>query len=383
VPAETVDLSNPLFLVGKNGAGKSNLVDAFAFLSECMTQPIQAAFDKRGGISAVRYRPGPKSFPGHFGLRAEFGQAGCGFQGSYAFELRALPNYGFEVAREQCIVRPTDQPGMHFDRKRSEFHTNVLGIQPSVDPQALALPVVGGSSAFAPALKLLSSLRVYSIEPTRVRELQDPDSGQSLKSDGSNVASVLKNLPQNGEGLGLERLCEILTTIVPGTTAIRTKKHGKKLSLEFTQDWGRRKHVSFEAFAMSDGTLRALGILTAIWQRPIPAVVVIEEPESTIHPEALGAILDVIRIAASRTQVILTTHSPEVLDAQWLEPTNVRVVTWERGVTRVLPLGTAPVQAIQRHLMGAGELFRSNALEPEESQSPVEGAVQDADLFTD
>jgi hypothetical protein len=126
-----------------------------------------------------------------------------------------------------------------------------------------------------------------------------------------------------------------------------------------------------------------LGILTAIWQRPIPSVVVIEEPESTIHPEALGAILDVIRIAASRTQVLLTTHSPEVLDARWIEPTNVRVVTWEHGITRVLPLGTAPVRAIQRHLMGAGELFRSNALEPEEGQGPDGSAVQDADLFTD
>src|SRR5439155_18430771 len=104
----------------------------------------------------------------------------------------------------------------------------------------------------------------------------------------------------------LERLCEMLRTIVPETTKVRTVKHGKRLSLEFTQEWksnGEDKSVKFEAFSMSDGTLRALNILSSFFQKSIPTLIAIEEPESTIHPEALGSILDVIRSFARNTQI--------------------------------------------------------------------------------
>ena len=51
IPAETVPFDNPTFLVGQNGSGKSNFVDAFAFLAEAMASPLQGVFDRRGGIS--------------------------------------------------------------------------------------------------------------------------------------------------------------------------------------------------------------------------------------------------------------------------------------------------------------------------------------------
>jgi hypothetical protein len=90
----------------------------------------------------------------------------------------------------------------------------------------------------------------------------------------------------------------------------------------------------------------------------------LEEPESTIHPEALSSIVEMIRAFSRDTQVVATTQSPELLGAKWIQPENLRVVTWERGVTQVLPLGEASVGALKDHLMGAGELLRSNALQP-------------------
>ena len=56
IPSERVDFSNPTFLVGQNGSGKSNFVDAFSFLADAMSVPLQAVFDKRGGIAVVRNR---------------------------------------------------------------------------------------------------------------------------------------------------------------------------------------------------------------------------------------------------------------------------------------------------------------------------------------
>src|SRR5712691_483230 len=111
IPAERVELENPTSLVGPNGSGKSNVVDAFAFLAEAMSSPLQAVFDHRGGISAVRNRTSGKSYPPNLGLGVKFGAAnGEILEGGYFFEVRALPNYGFEVAREHCHVDLKDAP---------------------------------------------------------------------------------------------------------------------------------------------------------------------------------------------------------------------------------------------------------------------------------
>ena len=63
-------------------------------------------------------------------------------------------------------------------------------------------------------------------------------------------------------------------------------------------------------------------------------------------------------------QIVVTTHSPEVLDAKWITDRNLRVVSWEEGATRITSVSDASRQALQSHLMGAGELLRSNALHP-------------------
>jgi predicted ATPase len=383
VRSDRIELSNPLFLVGKNGSGKSNVVDAFAFLSECMSLPLHTVFQNRGGINAVRYRSGTRSRPGDFAIRVEFSFTnGAPVAGWYAFDIRALPDYTFLVLREKCSV-VMGNAFYWFDRKGESFQTNLKGLMPAVGAEALVLPIIGGAEEFAPVVRGLGAMRVFSIQPAKIGELQEPDAGTNLKSDGSNLASVLQLLSRENKK-NLESLCEVLETIVPDTTKVRTVKHGKRLSLEFTQEWeadGDTKSVKFEAFSMSDGTLRALGILSAFFQKSTPTLIVIEEPESTIHPEALGTILDVIRSFARKTQIVVTTHSPELLDAKWIQPENVRIVTWKEGVTRVCSLGRASVKALQEHLMGAGEQLRSNALRAEEIEVFTDDDNAQMELF--
>jgi predicted ATPase len=121
--SERVDLSNPVFLVGCNGSGKSNLVDAFAFPSETTEVPLQTVIDRRGGIhSLVTRKPGerlrPKSgvwyltsdteevepnrwirveFENLFGLDDEFQR------GHFAFELEMLSQYSYRVLLKCCV----------------------------------------------------------------------------------------------------------------------------------------------------------------------------------------------------------------------------------------------------------------------------------------
>ena len=192
-PAATLSFENPLFVVGRNGSGKSNLADVFSFVSEAMVSPLQAVFDRRGGIASVRNRSSVKSAPPILGLAFEFGPFNGTEGGRFAFEVKALPNYGYKVVREQCLVRKKDGGRWWFDRG-DDWKSNADGLTPALEPTSLALPLVGGDERFAPIFRILGGMRVYAIEPAKLRDMQDPDSGQTLRPDGSNAASVLQEL---------------------------------------------------------------------------------------------------------------------------------------------------------------------------------------------
>ena len=137
---------------------------------------------------------------------------------------------------------------------------------------------------------------------------------------------------------------DLLAAIVPSMIDVKPTMYGNKLSLEFTQRLNSDR-VPFDAADMSDGTRRALGLITAAFQRPTPPIVVIEEPELTMHPGALGAILDLLQHASERMQAVATTHSPDILDARWIEERHLRLLEWEDGKDE----GVADFRRISRY----------------------------------
>ena len=194
-------------------------------------------------------------------------------------------------------------------------------------------------------------------------------------NDGSNAASVLREI-QRKSAADWKRIGELLASVVPGTVGIHLKRRGNKLALAFSQDWGKPATVKFEALNMSDGTLRVLGMLAAIFQRPAPSLIVIEEPEATVHPAAIGAILDVLRHAGRSMQVVATTHSPDVLDARWMQDRHLRIASLENGTTRIRTVSSSVKVALREHLMGAGELLRANAMTAAEASEPEKGQFE-------
>ena len=362
LPSATVEFDNPAFLVGENGTGKSNVADAFAFLAEAMTSPLPAVFERRGGIDAVGHRRSPGGRPSDLEMKVVLENLDEETtRATYEFKLRSLKRYEFEVVQEQCVVEGQDGSRNFLVRDGSIFRSSMSFLDPVLKANALALPLAGGDRRFAMVLQFLSEMCVYRIESAALREMQNPDAGSRLRSDGSNAASVLRRIERESPD-DWQTIRELLESIVPGTISVDSKKHGDKLSLEFTQRWPESKNVRFKAYNMSDGTLRALGLLTAVFQRPAPSVLVLEEPEATMHPGALGTILDLLQHARRFMQVVVTTHSPDILDAKWIEDRHLRIVGWETGATSVSPVSEATRGVLRDRLMGAGELMRSNAL---------------------
>jgi predicted ATPase len=371
IRSEVVEFDNPTFLVGRNGSGKSNLIDALAFLSDSMSSSLPSILMRRGGGWIVGYakaRSSSSETDQTLGIGVILGAIGDEItEARYSFEI-APTGYRrstYHVLREQCVIERQGSRRDWFERRHgTPFQTNADGLRPQLTDEALALPLVGGDSRFAPVAQTLGGIRAYSITPERVRERQIADSGRILHGDGDNMASVLR-LIQGNDPDDLQRICEIMNAIVPEFRRVEvTMNDDGRLGLKFTQRWGDGpNYLTLDGTCMSEGTARALGLMTAVYQPQTPAVLAIEEPEATIHPGALGVILDVLRHASERTQVIVTTHSPEVLDADWLEDRHIRVVSWEDGATRVTPPDAGSREALRQHLMTAGELLRSRVLE--------------------
>lgn len=371
-----ITFSNPTFLVGRNGSGKSNLVDGLTFLAEAVSSPLAAVIARRGGMAALSHRDAHGSAPA-FAVGVDCGRLGEAISGArYEVAVRALGEGDFAVSAETLEIRSTTDKGLAFKRDVDPPEQLWDGFDPVPEPfyedDALALPAIGGDRRIAPLLRALAAIRSYAIDPAALRQLQDPDSGRSLSPDGHNAASILREIERAAPG-DLARVSELLSATLPYSLRIRPVPLGSKLALEFGQGIEGGETLAFDASLMSDGTLRTLGLILAVFQRPHPSVLVLEEPESTLHPGALGVILDLIRMASQTMQVVVTTHSPELLEAKWIEDRHLRVVTWENGATRVRPIAQGARRALQEGLMGAGELLRADALEPQEGEDvPLE-----------
>lgn len=361
-------------LVGANGAGKSNVVDVFRFVSECLSLGLYAGLERRGGLRAVRHRSvtgRPRNV--RIGLSVSLSE---GYSAIYEFQISAQTAGAYVVAEELCqlktpsgavfgefVVRKgevAEPPRVLVRDNDRDFDLAEMGFRlsrnaPPFDPALLALPLLGAIPGFAPVLGFLRDLRSYSIVPDRLREPQDPDEGQSLYPDGRNATSVLRHLAPARR----EELIEMLGHAVPGVESVKTVSHGNKLTLEFTQRTPRGRH-RFEAHQMSDGTLRLLGILLALYQPKLSHFVAIEEPEATVHVAALEAMLEIFKMRADEVQILLTTHSADILD--FVDVDDVRLVRAEEGHSTIGTVADHSRQVVLDALFTPGELLRTGAL---------------------
>jgi predicted ATPase len=378
IASASIDFSQFTFLVGRNGSGKSNIADALAFMAEVAEWPLQTVFNRRGGaLSVARRRPlraeRLSAAPIEFGIGIEFEDLPTPWARNpsegrssvrYAFLISIL-RHGFEVIREQCIVTDASGKRAWFDRTGQKISSSVEYLSGDgltfVSRDALAIPFLSGTVDLHVAGLALKSIAVYSIEPGKLREFQDPDSGNRLLPDGRNAASVLAEIPQGSAEF--RRLFEILSTVIPDFERVRPHTIGRKQQLRFVQRWSPEESLLFDAFNMSDGTLRAFGILLALYQNQRPNLLVIEEPEASLHPAATAAIVETLRQESVRSQIVITTHSPEVLDLAHPGEDNFKVVTWHGGQTKVANVIGAARSALQQHLCSAGELLRMRILD--------------------
>jgi len=362
----SVNLRPLIFLVGQNGAGKSNFLDALRMVTESLNTSLDHALRERGGINEVRRRS--SGHPTHFGIRLEFQFIDS--MGNYSFRVGARPKGGFEVQHEECHIFPDGLAKYFFEVSSGKVVKSSADVMPPASSDRLYLVSAAGLPEFRMIYDALSHMGFYNLNPDEIRDFQPPDAGDILMRDGRNLASVLNLMTKEYPQLKF-RVVEFLSKVVPGITNVDVKHVGKKESLEFRQKVGANKSPwRFMAENMSDGTLRALGVLTALFQskdnndKRVP-LVGIEEPEIALHPGAAGVLRDALCAASLNTQIVVTSHSPDLLDDESILDESIMPVENRNGETIIGPLDSAGRIAIKKRLYTAGELLRLNQLSPD------------------
>lgn len=378
-----VKLGKLTLLVGANGSGKSSFLDSMRLIADALQTTLDHALRDRGGIAEVRRRAA--GHPTHFGVRVWFNYGNL--QGNYGFQVAAVKGGDFRVSHEDChITGPEHGPEGSLwpgesgfkvrDGKLVDASEKVMPRPPG--PDRLYLVSASGLPEFREVFDGLAGVNVYNINPDAMRGLQTPDAGDLLRRDGANIGSVLERLRREQPAVK-ERIEEYLTRIVSGISWVNRKGLGTYETVEFGQRVsGAKSPWAFQATSMSDGTLRALGVLTALFSGAESHLspIGIEEPESALHPAAAGLLLDALRDASSRRQILATSHSPDLLDSPLISAEELLAVNADEGQTAIGPVDKAARYALEKSLYTPGELLRVDQLRPDI------GTIVQTELFT-
>jgi predicted ATPase len=388
-------------LVGPNASGKSNIVDVLRFVSDAVRNDLDSALTSRKGDHAARRSHSRRTFTD---ITIGFVIALENSSIEYEFVMRLYRDGRHKVVNEAACVkladhkdsedwrieikggrmvsprlrrRPQEMPNALYDA----MYSRSMVASATSDGTELAFPFSG--FPFATAListvsfddylsiqrsltesaSFLAEMRFYHIFPDALREPQLMASKYPLEERGENLASVIGEMKRKNSSYFPE-LVTALSQVVPGIQDVSVTAAGGYLVVRLLHGGNSSggKGIWLDASQESDGTPRTLGLLAALYQDPTPPFITIEEPELTIHPGALAVLADVILETSRRSSLLVTTHSPELLDRLPIDC--IRSVDAEDGATRVGVVAEHQKAAVAEGLFSAGELHRMEGLQP-------------------
>lgn len=359
-------------IIGPNGSGKSNLLDMLHLLRE-LPGNLQDAIRERGGSEAwlhkgpggdgvamvdvvmdlgedffvpIYYRAELRLFADGLLLQAEQLRTRDSFKEIGGAPLLLCLRAGTDTAAKFSKARPArwlaedpsesasetldpSSPLESFDWTRSSI--------------AAARSILSRWSAQSVVERVASDLRSIRIYPpwqfgllALARRPQSSDQPNDyLEPNGQNLALVLSRIKQSPEAW--QRLLEKFRAVYAPAKEIDIFTQGG--TVQIILDEGYRTAAS----RLSDGTLRWLFLVTLLLDPQPPPLLAIEEPELGLHPDLLPRLAELLREASEKTQLIVTTHSPELVSAFSDHPEDVVVCERIGGSTEFRRLDPEPL----------------------------------------
>ncbi len=319
-----LDLSSEItLLVGANGSGKSNIVDALELLGCTVDQRLQG-YVARHPFSQMLHRSTDGlateriAFDVWGGWTEHF-QSGGRVRNGYRMQLTAGRD-DTAVLTETVRVHRDDHP---------EPYDRSLG---SCSESALA-EAASARKANNYLLQVLSGCRVFHFDDTSIDAppLRSVDVGDSLTlhDDARNLAAVLLDMRIH-HSAGYLRVLRSVRAVAPFFDDFVLEPRGDQVILRWRE---RGLDDVFSGSALSSGTLRFICLATLLQQSTIPATIVLDEPELGLHPAAIHQLAALLRTAASGRRILAATQSVTLLSQFSVD--EIAVVERVHGATTV------------------------------------------------
>lgn len=344
VNKEGIELNTLNILIGSNGSGKSNLVALLEFLKNSLTPT--SGLESRGvtsfenAISKLKYnildtkieKPASVSFG--FAFPYLYSPTGISFNLSVYFNqsnififTESLSTFNSDICYMSsgfgnCQVLIKDE--------NLEPHFETLNNIPTNEISLLYLPkLLTEDGRFPPEQVPLYKIQSELIEVVKKWQFYNANEMDLAKIRGANpkiglndiiISKSSENLPTVLDNLfnhvryGIdfeERINNAMKEILPMSRRIKTTREGMSLSVQW---YFEGMETPFYLDDMSDGTVRMLCWAVILYSPILPTLLVIDEPELSLHIGWMGILANWIKQASQKTQVIISTHSPDLLD---------------------------------------------------------------------
>jgi predicted ATPase len=359
--------------VGPNNAGKSNLFDCLAFLSELMTptsarQPagtVLQAVGARGGFQYVVWG-GDTNQSISVDLDVSLVDPDENKERQYNFYIELRGNqYGTSVSAIRLRRKANSGWRMLLDVQGKKWTAwGIEGrkldrLQPRGDPEWwLEFLPYFPQAAHRVFADYVRGWRFYNFVPSRMEQVLPVRKGLNLQREGENLPVVLHTLHSSYRRAFRE--IEELITQIPGVEELFTEltEEGRT----YTTLKERGVSLNIPNWAMSDGTLRLLAHLAVVYLPTPPPLVCFEEPESNLHPWSHEHLVEILRRLSKRTQVLVSTHSPLFLDRLRTETNDLIVVEKPEGKTTCKRISGRKGLKKALQVLGLGELWYSGSI---------------------
>lgn len=309
-------------LIGANGAGKSNLVSFFNMLGFLLSGNLQTYTWRRGGAASILHY-GPAITPEISALLRFEGDTEGGSE--YEFSLGFSPPERLVVGSESLRFWKSGEGRAlkaELPLSPGSFESALPEIARRADRDAMA-------RVAALLQQRLRNVEVYHFHNTSdtafIRTTQDVHRDRFLLSTGGNLAAFLHAMKRNHPAhyYNILDTVRFVAPFLKELILVPNPSSPNSILLRWTDG---NPDYEFGPHQLSDGTLRALALVTALLQpeETMPSVIFIDEPELGLHPRALQIIAELVRAASSKRQVIVTTQSPRFLAE--FQPEDVVVV---------------------------------------------------------
>ncbi|MDY0288311.1 MAG: AAA family ATPase [Sphaerochaeta sp.] len=341
-------------IIGANGAGKSNFIQIFRMLMAMTQKNLSKFILERGGADNFLFN-GPK-VTAKIDMEFDFASLSENAKGtnSYRFELTPTADEKFLVSEERKYFNTAWRSyGSASEESRLYDERN----EKSWDKQW------NGVGHFV--YESISKWMVYHFHDTSatspMRRSEIVEDNFKLRGDAANIAPFLLNL-KNTETYAeyYKRIVDAVRLVIPFFDEFRldTQQLGEteKVRLSWNQ---KGSDFPMQPYHLSDGSIRFICLATALLQPSPPPTIVIDEPELGLHPAAIVILAELIQAAAKRTQVIIATQSPALIDQFGLE--DIIVVNREEGASNFQRLKKEDF-SIWLEEYSLGELWTKNLL---------------------